>query len=91
MKRYIYESMSLCDVLMLLVPKKDGPWRMCVSCRAVNKIIVKYRHPIIMLDELYVSCIFSKIVLKSGYHQIRMKESDEWKTTFKLSMVCMNG
>jgi hypothetical protein len=73
-KRYVRESM-------------DGTWRMCVDCRVVNNITVKYRHSIPrlddMLDELHSLCIFSKIDLKSGYHQIRMKEGDEWKTAFK--------
>ena len=80
-KGLIKESLNPCVVPTMLSSKKNEKWRMRTNSRAINKIIIRYALPLPRMDDL-MDCLsgasyFSKIDLKNGYHQIRIREGDE--------------
>nr|KYP42986.1 Retrotransposable element Tf2 [Cajanus cajan] len=86
-KQLVRPSVSPWGVPVLLVKKKDGGSRLCVDYRQLNKLIIKNKYPLPriddLMDQLRGASVFSKIDLRSGYHQIRVKEGDIPNTAFR--------
>jgi len=86
-KQFIRPSVSSWGAPVLLVKKKDGSMRLCVDYRQLNKVTIKNRYPLPriddLMDQLVGAEVFSKIDLRSGYHQIKVKAEDVSKTAFR--------
>ncbi|GJX76248.1 putative reverse transcriptase domain-containing protein [Tanacetum coccineum] len=86
-KGFIRPSSSPWGAPVLFVKKKDGSLRMCIDYRELNKLTVKNRYPLPRIDDLFDqlqgSSVYSKIDLRSGYHQLRVREEDVSKTAFR--------
>ncbi|GJT26650.1 putative reverse transcriptase domain-containing protein [Tanacetum coccineum] len=86
-KGFIRPNSLPCGAPVLFVKKKDGSFRMCIDYRELNKLTVKNRYPLPRIDDLFDqlqgSSVYSKIDLRSGYHQLRVREEDIPKTAFR--------
>ena len=86
-KGFIQPSVSHWGAPMLFVKKKDGTMRLCIDYRQLNKVTIKDKYLLPRIDDLFNqlqrASVFFKIDLRSGYHQLKIKESDMSKTEFK--------
>jgi hypothetical protein len=86
-KGYIQPSVSPWGATTLFVKKKDGILKLCIDYRQLNNMTIKNKYPLPMIDELFDKLrgvtIFSKIDLRSGHHQVRIKDEDIHKTSFR--------
>ncbi|RHN78856.1 putative nucleotidyltransferase, Ribonuclease H [Medicago truncatula] len=86
-KKFVRPSVSPWGAPVLLVKKKDDSMRLCIDYRQLNKVTVKNRYPLPriddLMDQLVGARVFSKIDLRSSYHQIKVKDEDMQKTAFK--------
>ncbi|KAL9230890.1 hypothetical protein vseg_006183 [Gypsophila vaccaria] len=93
-KGFIKPSVSPWGAPVLFVKKKDGSMRLCIDYRELNKVTIKNRYPLPRIDDLFDQLkgagVFSKIDLRSGYHQIAVRKEDIQKTVSKVGMVIMS-